>query len=474
MAEVKIKKVKENVWEIPKEEGMNVPGIVFASDKLIESIKQDKTLEQVKNVAKLPGIVEKSIALSDAHQGYGFSIGGVAAFDLKKGIISPGGVGYDINCGVRLLSTNLTKEQLLKKRKELTHEIVRSVPSGVGRGSRLKLTDPELNSVLNDGVNWAVDKGYATKEDLERIEDNGKIEGADASKLSQRAKARGRDQLGTLGAGNHFLEIQEVEKIYDQKVAEVFGLKEGQVTVMIHCGSRGLGHQTASDYIKSFEKEYGIENLPDRELVNAPIESEGGKDYRAAMGAAANFAFTNRQIITFNVRKAFKNFFPKSKIDIVYDIAHNMAKFEEHTVNGKKMTLCVHRKGATRSFGPGRKEIPKIYRKVGCPIFIPGSMGTSSYVLVGTKTAEEISFGSTAHGAGRKMSRTAAARDISLEHVKEELEKRDIYVEAGSKRGMTEEAPEAYKDVDEVVKVSDELGIGKIVAKLRPLAVMKG
>jgi tRNA-splicing ligase RtcB len=471
-----LKKISENIWEIEKEEGMNVPGIVLASDKLMESIKQDKTLEQVKNVAKLPGIIEKSIALSDAHQGYGFPIGGVAAFDMKKGIISPGGVGYDINCGVRLLTSNLSKSEFLKKRKEVTHEIVRSVPSGVGRGSRLALTDEELNAILNKGASWAISKGYnGGKEDIEKTEDSGNIKGADASKVSQRAKARGRKQLGTLGAGNHFLEMQEVEKIYDKKIAKIFGIeKEGQVTVMIHCGSRGLGHQVASDYIKAMEKEYGWEHLPDRELASAPINSKLGKDYFAAMAAAANFAFTNRHVIMHHVRKAFKNFFPKSELSLVYDIAHNMAKFEEHTINGKKQTVCLHRKGATRSFGPGRKEIPSIYRKVGCPIFIPGSMGTASYVLVGTKKAEEVSFSSTAHGSGRVMSRAQATRTITQQHVKETLKKKDVYVEAGSMRGIVEEAPEAYKDVDEVVRVSHELGIGNIVAKLKPLAVMKG
>jgi len=470
-----LKKKSENVYEIEKEGKMNVPGIILASDKLMKSIEADgRTIQQVKNVAMLPGIVKKSLAMPDAHMGYGFCIGGVAAFDIKKGIISPGGVGYDINCGVRLIATNLKKEPFMRKRKETTHDIKRSVPSGVGRRGDIHLNEKEVDQVLEKGVNWAVEKGYALPEDLERIEDSGSIQGADSSKVSAKAKGRGRNQLGTLGAGNHFLEIQEVEKIYDKKIAETFGLKqEGQITVMIHCGSRGLGHQTASDYIKKFEAEFGFAHLPDRELISAPIESPLGKDYTAAMAAAANFAFTNRQLITYQIRKVFKRHFPKSKLDIVYDIAHNMAKFEDHDVDGKTMHLCVHRKGATRSFGPGRKEIPKIYRKTGLPIFIPGSMGTSSYVLVGTKKAEEVSFGSTAHGAGRVLSRSAASK-IPLERVKKQLQERDVYIESDSIRGMTEEAPEAYKDVDEVVNVSNELGIGNLVAKLRPLAVIKG
>jgi len=470
-----IKKIKENIWEIEKEGKMNVPGIVFASDSLMDKIKLDKTLEQVKNVAQLPGIVEKSIALPDAHQGYGFPIGGVAAFDLKKGIISPGGVGYDINCGVRLLVSNLTKSDFLKKRSQVLNELFKNVPSGVGKGSQFKFSDKEMNEILNQGVKWAVERGYATKDDMENIEDNGSIEGADAGKVSQKAKARGRDQLGTLGAGNHFLEVQEVETIYDKETAKVFGIeKEGQITVMIHCGSRGLGHQTASDYIRSMEKEYGWKDLPDRELICAPIESKAGKDYRAAMSASANFAFTNRQLITYQIRKSFEKYFPKAKLNLLYDIAHNMAKFEEFNINGNKTKLCVHRKGATRSFGPGRSEIPQKYRKVGCPIFIPGSMGTYSYVLVGTKEAEKVSFASTAHGAGRVLSRSFAIRNLSQEELKKEMENKDVEIKTANFRGALEEAPEAYKDVNEVVRVSHELGIGNIVARLKPLAVVKG
>jgi tRNA-splicing ligase RtcB (3'-phosphate/5'-hydroxy nucleic acid ligase) len=469
-----IKKKSWNVYEIEKEGKMNVPGVVFASEDLFGKISKDKTLLQVRNVAQLKGIVGKSIAMPDAHQGYGFCVGGVAAFDIENGIISPGGIGYDINCGVRLLSTSLSKEEFLKKRKEVLKELYKNIPSGVGHGGEFKLSEKELNEVLEKGSKWALENKCATKEDLEHTEDNGCIEGADANKVSPKARGRGRNQLGSIGAGNHFVEVQEIEEIFDEKVAKVFGLEKGQIVVLIHTGSRGLGHQTASDYILKMEKEYGFSNLPDRELACAPIESKLGKEYFAAMAAAANFAFVNRQLVTHNARKSFKKYFPSVKVKVVYDIAHNIAKFEEFKINGKKKTLCVHRKGATRSFGPGRKEITKDYRKVGQPIFIPGSMGTYSYVLVGTEKAREVSFASTAHGAGRVMSRTEAKRTLTPEHVAKELKEHDVEIEVGSMRGVVDEAPEAYKDVNEVVRVSDELGLGKMVAKLKPLAVMKG
>lgn len=469
-----IKKVSENVWEIEKEGKMNVPVVIFASELLLDKIKQDKTIEQAKNMASMPGLTGYIVVLPDAHQGYGACIGGVAAYYAEKGIISPGEIGYDLGCGVRLISSSINKEDFMKKRKNILAEIAKNIPSGMGVESEFVLDEKEINLVLNNGVKWAVEKGYALKEDMDRIEDGGCIEGADSSKVSQKARARGRKQLGSLGSGNHFLEIQEVEEIFDKKTAEVFGLKKGQIVIMIHSGSRGLGHQTASDYILKMEKEYGFENLPDRELICAPINSKLGTDYRAAMNAAANFAFVNRQIMTYQIRKSFNKFFPNDKMSVVYDIAHNIAKFEEHSVDGKRKKVCVHRKGATRSFGPGRKEIPLKYRKTGCPIFIPGSMGTYSYVLVGTKKAEEISLGSTAHGAGRVLSRTYAINNISPEKVEKQLEEHDVIISAGSKRGMVEEAPEAYKDVNEVVRVSDELGIGKMVAKLKPLAVVKG
>ncbi len=469
-----LKKLAENIWEIEKEGKMNVPITIFASELLLEKIKQDKTIQQAQNMASMRGLAGYIIVLPDAHQGYGACIGGVAAYDAEKGVISPGEIGYDIGCGVRLLITSLQREEFLNKRKEILQEIYKNIPSGVGKESEFTLDDKELNQVLEKGVQWAVEKGYATKEDQQRIEDNGCILGADASKVSPRAKARGRSQLGSLGSGNHFLEIQEVEQIFDKETAKAFGLKSGQIVVMIHSGSRGLGHQVASDYIMKMEKQYGFKDLPDRELICAPINSPLGKDYRAAMAAAANFAFANRQLMTYQVRKSFAKFFPKVKIALLYDIAHNIAKFEEHQVNEKSCTLCVHRKGATRSFGPGRKEIPTIYRALGCPIFIPGSMGTFSFVLVGTKKAEELSFGSTAHGAGRVLSRSYAIKNFTPEQVEKELAIHNVIIKAGSRKGIVEEAPEAYKYVNEVVRVSDELGIGKMVARLRPLAVVKG
>jgi tRNA-splicing ligase RtcB len=467
------KKLAENTWLIEKEGEMKVPGIIFASDKLFEKIKSDKTLEQVKNVAKLPGIIQRSIAMPDAHQGYGFSIGGVAAFDLEKGIISPGGIGYDINCGVRLLITDIKKEDFLKKRSEILKEINKRVPSGVGETSDFKLNDKELNEVLDHGLDWAIERGYATKEDKECIEDNGALKG-DSSKITPRAKARGRAQLGTLGAGNHFLEIQEVETIYDKKTSKEFGIKNNQIVIMIHTGSRGLGHQTASDYLKLMEKEYGFASLPDRELACSPINSKLGKDYFLAMSSAANYAFVNRQLITHQIRKSFEKFFPQSKISLLYDVAHNIAKIEKHKIDGKIMEVCVHRKGATRSFGPGRKELPKIYQKTGQPVILPGSMGTFSYLLVGTKKAEELSFASTAHGAGRIMSRSSAKSSLTSKEILANLKSNNIEIIAGSQKGIVEEAPQAYKDINEVAKVSNDLGIGNLVARLKPLAVIKG
>ncbi len=378
------------------------------------------------------------------------------------------------NCGVRLLASNINKKDFLKKRKDVLAEVYKNVPSGVGEKSDFRLNEKELKEVLENGVKWAVEKKYATKDDEEKIEDSGCLGGANSSNVSKKAIGRGRNQLGTLGAGNHFLEIQEVEKIYDNKIAKTFGLNVGQIVVMIHSGSRGLGHQVASDYIQAMEKEYGFEHLPDRQLAYAPIKSELGKNYLSAMAAAANFAFTNRQLIVHQIRKSFTKYFPNAKLDTVYDICHNIAKFEEFEIDGKKTTLCVHRKGATRSFGPGRKELPNDYRKVGQPIFIPGSMGTFSYVLAGTEKASKLSFASTAHGAGRARSRSYAANNISASDVEKELKDKDIIILAGSRKGIVEEAPESYKDVKEVARVSHELGIGLLVARLKPLAVAKG
>ncbi|MDD5012566.1 MAG: RtcB family protein [Candidatus Nanoarchaeia archaeon] len=469
-----LKKISRDIYEIPQEGKMNVPARVFASESILENIKKDKTLEQIKNVAMLPGILKYAIALPDAHQGYGFPIGGVAIFDVDKGIISPGGVGYDINCSVRLLKTNLTKKDILEKQKEVVEALYRKIPSGVGRGSKFNITRSELNKLLESGAKYFVDKGFGTKEDYLHMEEEGCLKDADSSKVSERAIKRGIGQLGTLGAGNHFLEVQFVDEIFDEKVAKVLGIKKNQVTIMIHCGSRGLGHQVASDYIQLMETEYGFANLPDRELINAPIKSKLGKDYYAAMCAAANFAFANKQLITHWIREEMKTIFPTVKMDVVYDICHNIAKFEEHVIDGKNKIVCIHRKGATRAFGPGRKEIPGDYRKIGQPVLIPGSMGTASYLLIGTKKTEELTFGSTVHGAGRLSSRSKAMREIRGEEIKEGLSEKGIEVKAGSWKSLAEEAPEVYKDIDEVVKVVDELGISKKVAKMKPMAVVKG
>jgi len=464
MEKIELKKINDYTWEIPKTGKMKVPALVFASEKLLKDIQHDKTLEQIKNVAMLPGIVSRAIALSDCHQGYGFPIGGVAAFNLDSGIISPGGVGYDINCGVRTLSTNIKTEDFLKKRKEILHSIFRSVPSGVGRGGKAYSRD-EIMDVMKRGAEWAVDKKMGNADDLKHCEENGRMKDADPKDVSQRAISRGLPQLGTLGSGNHFLEIQRVDKIYDEKLAKKWGIEKDNITIMIHCGSRGLGHQVASDYIMLMEKEYGWKNLPDRELINAPIKSELGKKYLSAMNCAVNFAFCNRQMIMHHVREQLKYYFPKADVKLVYDVCHNIAKIEEHQVEidgkKKKMNLCVHRKGATRAFENQ-------------PVIIPGSMGTASYLLVGTKKAEETTFGSTAHGAGRVESRTQARRELTPEEIKKELESKDILIEAGSMKGLVEEAPEVYKDIDEVVRVSHEAGIGNLVARLVPLAVMKG
>lgn len=473
---MELKKISDFAWEIKKEEGMKVPAIVFASRALLESIKKDQTLEQLKNVAKLPGIVKYALAMPDAHQGYGFPIGGVAAFDLKEGVVSPGGVGYDINCGVRILRTPFLWEKIKNKRKELISAIFNEVPAGVGKKGVTRLGRDELKSVLEKGAAWAVEQGYGIKEDLERTEEHGCMGGVDFKNVSERAMQRGLPQLGTLGSGNHFIEIQKVDRIFDKSIASKFGIdQEGQILVMIHSGSRGLGHQVASDYIKKMEDEYGFKNLPDRELVNAPINSELGQNYLSAMWGAMNFAFANRQMMMHWTREAFKKIMGSNEgMSLIYDVCHNIAKIEDHLVDGKKIKICVHRKGATRSFGAGRKEIPEIYREAGQPVLIPGSMGTASYILVGTSKAEELSFGSTAHGAGRVMSRHEALKQFRGEQVVKDMEKMDIFVKGVSWKGIAEETYQVYKDIDEVIRVSDGAGIGKIVARVVPVAVMKG
>ena len=473
---VKIIKKSENIYEIPKEGEMNVPGLVFASEKIINAMKDDRTLEQVKNVATLPGILKYSIALPDAHQGYGFPIGGVAAFDLKTGVISPGGVGYDINCSVRLLRTNLTKKDIENKKLEVMNQLQRDVPSGVGRGSSFNISRNKFDEILKGGAQWMVKNGFGVKEDYLHTEEEGMIEGANPEKVSKKAISRGIGQLGTLGAGNHFLDVMYVDEVCDEKIAKVLGLKKEQVCIMIHCGSRGFGHQVASDYIKLMEEEYGKYNddVKDRELINAPINSKLGKDYYEAMCCAVNFAFANKQMITNNIRKGLIRIFPKVKIDVVYDVCHNIAKFEEHIVNGKKQKVCVHRKGATRSFGPGRKEIPAAYRKIGQPVLIPGSMGTASYVLIGTKKAEEMTFGSSVHGAGRLMSRTSARNELNADKIRKQLSEKNISLRSASMKGLIEEAPEVYKDIEEVVNVVHDLGISKKVVRLMPMIVLNG
>ena len=395
---------------------------------------------------------------------------------MEEGVISPGGVGYDINCGVRLLRTDWNFKDILNKRKELLNEIFKEVPAGVGRSGITKLSKDILQEVLSKGAKWALENGYGSKNDLDKTEESGCMKDADPSVVSHRAIERGMPQLGTLGAGNHFLEIQKVDKIYDEKIAKIFGIeKEGQITMMIHSGSRGLGHQIASDYIKLMEEKYGFKDLPDRELVNAPINSNLGQKYYKAMCCAINYAFANRQMMEHWIRDCFKKVMGSSEgMNQVYDVCHNLAKFEKHEIDGKERLVCIHRKGATRSFGPGRQEVPYVYKNVGQPVLIPGSMGTASYLLVGTKTAEEISFGSTAHGAGRVSSRHAMIRSLRGEDVIRDLEAKGIEVKGNSLKGIAEEAPEAYKPIDEVIRVSHGVGIGNKVCRLVPLGVIKG
>lgn len=470
-----VNKISEYEWEIGKSKGMEVPARIFASERLMEKIKQDKTLQQAENVAWLHGIQKFSFVMPDAHEGYGFPIGGVAAVDTEKGVISPGGIGYDINCGVRLLRTEWNEAEIRPKLRGLLNELFNQVPSGVGRGGQTRLSKDEMLELLAKGSKWSLEHGYGQKADLDATEEYGWLKQAEPGFVSDNAIARGRPQLGTLGAGNHFLEIQKVEEIYDDKVAKAFGIETGKVTVMVHCGSRGFGHQIASDYIRQMEQKYGFGHLPDRELVNAPFNSELGQKYFKAMCAGMNYAFANRQMIVHWMRASFKKVMGTDHgMHQIYDVCHNIAKVEKHDVDGEKRELIVHRKGATRSFGPGRPEVNEMYSDVGQPVFIPGSMATASYVLVGTDEALEKSFGSTAHGAGREMSRKAAIRSFRGEKVAKEMEQRNILVKAASWKGIAEEAAPAYKDINEVAKVSNEAGLGKAVARLTPLGVVKG
>lgn len=484
MPEIRAKKINDVTWEIPKGAlpCMRVPARIFATEKLLQKMYRDRTLLQAAGVACLPGIYKYSIVLPDGHEGYGFPIGGVAALDYEEGAISPGGIGYDINCGVRLVRTNLTFNEIKPKIREIVDTMFRNVPSGVGSRGLVRIrTQKEFDEVLKSGAKWAVENGYGVEEDLEVLEENGCMESADPSKVSDTAKKRGMPQLGSLGSGNHFLEVQVVDQIYNEEVAKAFGIEqEGQICVMIHTGSRGLGHQVCSDYLREMEREYHdiVKKLPDRELIYAPAGSEMAKNYFAAMSAAANFAWCNRQMIVHWVRESFEQVFKKDwesmGMHIVYDVAHNIAKVEEHEIDGKKVKVYVHRKGATRAFPPKHKEIPKKYQHVGQPVIIPGSMGTASYLLVGTETAMKETFGSTAHGAGREMSRAQAIRQFRGSEVARVLEKQGIYVHGASWKGIAEEAPQAYKDIDEVVKASDKAGIAKVVVRLRPIGVVKG
>lgn len=475
-----LERVNDYVWEIPKsyKDGMNVPARVFANEKLLNEIKQDKTLDQITNVAFLPGIQEFSIALPDAHQGYGFPIGGVAAIDYEEGVISPGGIGYDINCGVRVLKTNLNKNEVRSSVSNLIDSLFNNVPSGVGSKARVKFDKGELSEILQMGAEWPVEQGYGWEKDLESLEENGSMNG-DPDKISEKAMNRGKSQVGSLGSGNHFLELQYVDKIFDSKAADVYGLEEGQVTLMIHTGSRGFGHQVCSDYLRTIEKAAKKYNLPlpVKELVSAPINSREGQDYYKAMQAAANFAWANRQMITHWARESFSGVFdrPPEDLDmeILYDVAHNIAKEETHKVDGKKKKLMMHRKGSTRSFGAGRKEIPRKYRDIGQPVLIPGDMGTASYILSGLEKGDKT-FGSTAHGAGRLMSRTAATNKFWGGDVKDDLGKEGVYVRSASMKTVAEEAPGAYKDIDDVIKVTEKAGISSPVARLKPMGVAKG
>ena len=478
-----LEKVDDYRWRIPKsyKPGMRVDGLMFASEKMLDDILRDRALEQVANVAFLPGITGYSLAMPDIHWGYGFPIGGVAAMRMSDGVVSPGGVGFDINCGVRLLRTNLLEAEVRPKIRELVDTLYRNVPSGLGSEGKIRLRHGEIDEVLAKGTRWAVEKGYGRPEDLETTEEHGEMAGADPARVSGRAKQRGVPQLGTLGSGNHFLEVAVVDQIHEEAIARDMGIDQiGQVMLLVHCGSRGLGHQTADDYIRvmvNAMKKYGIE-LPDRQLACAPLDSQEGQNYLVAMRCAANYAWANRQCITHWVRESFCEVLGKSEADagleLIYDVAHNIAKIEEHELDDKRVKLCVHRKGATRAFPAGHPELPPQYAHIGQPVFIPGDMGRYSYVLVGTEQAMKESFGSTCHGAGRVKSRAAAKRELRGEAVLEDLQSRGITIKTGNMKGLAEEASQAYKDVATVVDVAHNAGISRIVARTRPIGVIKG
>jgi tRNA-splicing ligase RtcB len=479
----RLEKVDDYRWRIPKsyKPGMRVDGLIYADEPMLQQIIDDQAPEQVANVAFLPGIVGYSLAMPDIHWGYGFAIGGVAAMHLDDGVVSPGGVGFDINCGVRIMRTNLVREEVSPKINELVDALFYAVPSGLGSKGRIKLHSGEIDEVLLKGSRWAVSKGYGRKEDLNTTEEGGEIPGADPSRVSGRAKERGIPQLGTLGSGNHFLEVAVVDEIFEPEISRAMGIDRlGQVVLYVHCGSRGLGHQVADDYIKVMLQamsKYGIE-VPDRQLACAPVKSPEGQAYLSAMRCAANYAWANRQCITHWVREAFCRVMgmgdDAAGLELIYDVTHNIAKIEDHAVDGKKQTLCVHRKGATRAFPAGHPDVPKKYSRVGQPILIPGDMGRTSYILVGTEQAMKETWGSTCHGAGRMQSRAAAKRQLRGREVLAALEARGIAVRAGNLPDLAEEAPEAYKDVGDVVRVAHGAGISKKVARTRPIAVVKG
>ncbi|QLG48244.1 RtcB family protein [Natrinema halophilum] len=478
---ISLERVREYVWEIPQRDGMRAPARVLASEALLEEIADDKTLEQITNTTHLPGITKHAICMPDGHQGYGFPVGGVGALDAQNGCISPGAVGYDINCGVRMMRTNLTYDELQGREEELVDSLFTNIPSGLGGGGVVEAGVDTVDEILARGVDWALENGHAVEDDLLHCEDEGMREGADPSKVSQKAKDRGKNQIGSLGSGNHFLEVQRVTDVFDDEVGEAFGLEEEQIVVLIHCGSRGLGHQTCNDYLRKIEQQHqGLLNkLPDKELAAAPAGSQLAEDYYGAMNAAINFAWVNRQLIMHRTRQVFERVFGRSweemDMHLLYDVAHNIAKKEMHTVGDEKRELYVHRKGATRAFPAGHPEVPMAYRDVGQPVIIPGSMGSGSYVLRGGENSMDLTFGSTAHGAGRLMSRTQAKKEYWGGDVKQQLQDRNqIYVKAQSGATVAEEAPGVYKDVDEVVRVSDELGIGDTVARTFPVCNIKG
>lgn len=476
------KKISPYEWEIPQSyrSDMRVAVRLFATDRLLEAALDDLSLEQAVNVATLPGLAGPVVVMPDVHQGYGFPIGGVAATEFPHGVISPGGIGYDINCGVRLLSSSIPFEDARPFLGDLAGALNASCPSGMGKAGPFKLKTGELEAVCRLGAEWAVKRGMGTVEDLRRTEETGCVDGADPRWVSERAKTRGSDQLGTLGSGNHFMEVDVVEQIFDAEAAQVMGLVKDCLVLQFHCGSRGLGHQVCSDYVQEFQsavRRYGIQ-LPDRELVCAPMDSAEGQHYLAAMRSAANFAFCNRQILAHMAQRAFEQVLAgkvrQPYLRQVYDIAHNMGKIETHIIEGRAVKVCVHRKGATRAFGPGQAGLPEEYLSIGQPVLVPGSMGTASWVLVGTETSMERSYGSSCHGAGRVMSRSKAKHDVRGERLRDELEQQGIHIRAGSMSGLAEEAPQAYKDVDDVVETVVEAGIARKVARLRPVVVIKG